>query len=316
MHVGHNVAQALRNGEPVVAIETTLFTHGQAAEDGRDLLRRVIAIAIEQGAAPAVVGVIAGRIEVHSEPEAFDALFAPDVGKLAARDLCSAIAAQSSGATTVSAALSVAQRLGIRVQMTGGIGGVHRGQGRAFDISADLLELSRCGVALVCCGAKPVLDLPQTLESLESLSVPVVGWGCAEFPAFLTNCSGLPLTHRIASAAEGAHVARAHWMLGDQRGLLFAVPVPESAALAADQVSTAVDGAVESAREAGIVGAALTPYLVRELDRRTERASARCNGALVVSNASLSAQLAVALACRRALTADERDACWRMPWAI
>jgi pseudouridine-5'-phosphate glycosidase len=216
------------------------------------------------------------------------------VAKVSRRNIAVVLARGELGATTVAATMLSANLAGIRVFATGGIGGVHRGATQTMDISADLTELARTPVCVVCAGAKSILDLPLTLEYLETQGVPVLGMGTDRFPAFYTPDSGLPVPTRVADAAEAAAVARMHWALGGG-GVVVAVPIPAADALPSDLVSEAIAAAVAAAGERGVQGAAWTPFVLEEIRQRTNGLSVRANVALVKHNASLAAALARAL---------------------
>lgn len=246
-------------------------------------------------AVPAVTAIVAGEPSVGlSEAEHQRFLGRVGVRKVSSRDLGLAMAQGADGATTVAASLTICRAAGIRVFSTGGIGGVHREP--AFDESADLLELSRSPVVVVCAGAKSILDLPATLERLESYGVTVLGFGTDEFPGFFTRSTGLKVSACADSPEEVAAIARASWSTGHLGALLLVQPVPEREALADELVQSAVDEALRSAREAGLRGAALTPHLLASVERATGGKSLEANLALLEANAALAGQVAAALA--------------------
>lgn len=301
------VQRALRSGGPIVAIETTLFTHGFSPTIATALLDRVQSLVRLAGAVPAVIGVRNGQLQVGLEPDDVEHyVHGSSLAKLGSRDLAGALARGESGATTASATLQVAAQLGIQVQMTGGIGGVHLGVAETFDISADLIELARSPVTLVCCGAKPILDLPKTLELLETAGVPVVGWDCSEFPAFLTNESGLPLAENFKSVAELARFVAIRRQMQCRTALLVAVPVPADYALPGADVTAAVTAAKSAAGTLGVRGKSLTPFLLSRIALLTGGRSTEANVALIESNAQRAAELAVACQAEAGTTAPRR----------
>jgi pseudouridine-5'-phosphate glycosidase len=286
---------ALADGRPVVALETTLVTHGFPHPDGLELARILEQEVRLHGALPATVGVLDGALRVGLGPEELTRLAqAKGVAKLGPANLGAGLASGRPGSTTVGATLIAADAARIRVFATGGLGGVHRGD--AFDVSADLLALSRHPVAVVCSGAKAVLDLPRTREALETLGVPVLGFATDEFPAFYSRRSGLAVDARFESPRELATALKAHFQLGTGAGVVVANPIPAAEELAASLYEEAIAAALAAAKAAGIAGRDVTPFLLEELRIRTGGRSLRANRALLVSNAALAAQLAVALA--------------------
>lgn len=287
------VESALVSGRAVVALESTVITHGLPAPTNLQAARRMEEMIREEGALPATIGLLEGTIHVGlSTPELeWLATEAPAV-KVSRRDLGPALAAGASGGTTVAGTMIVAHAAGIRVFATGGIGGVHRGD--RGDVSADLAELARTPVAVVCAGAKSILDLPRTLEWLETAGVPVIGWRTDEFPAFFSRGSGLAVSARGDSATEIARMLTRHWALG-LAGSLVAVPVPGEEAVEPDRVESALVEAEQAARDQSIDGAALTPFLLMQLAKLTGGATTRANVALLENNARAAASLAQAL---------------------
>lgn len=246
-------------------------------------------------AVPAITAVVAGEPTLGLNEDEHERFLKRDgVRKVSARDLGLAMAQRADGATTVAATLTICRAAGVPVFATGGIGGVHREP--AFDESADLLELSRSRVVVVCAGAKSILDLPATLERLETYGVSVVGFGTDEFPGFFTRHTGLRVPARVDSPEEVADIARASWRIGHPGALLLVQPVPEHAALDAAVVDAAVEAALRSARETGVRGAALTPHLLSSVERATDGRSLQANLALLESNAALAGRVAAALA--------------------
>jgi pseudouridylate synthase len=289
------VQAAAREGRPLVALESSVLAQGLPIPANAEAEARMRAAVEAEGAAPAITAVVRGRLSVGLEPDDLRRFLAREgVAKVSARDLAVAMVDERDGATTVAAALACAEAAGIPVFATGGIGGVHREP--AFDESADLLALSRTPVVTICAGAKSILDLPATLERLETLGVTVVGYGTDEFPGFFTARTGLRVPARADTPGRLAALVQASRRLGRPGGVLVVQPPPADAALDADVVTDAVDAAVASARAAGVRGAALTPYLLAAVERATAGASLRANLALLEANARLAAQVAVALA--------------------
>jgi pseudouridylate synthase len=297
--VTDDVAAALDAGRAVVALESTIVTHGMPYPRNLETALGVEDVVRAHGAVPATVAVVEGRPRVGLEPGELEKLAAGEgVAKASRRDLAALVVARRSAGTTVAATMFLAHLAGIRIFATGGIGGVHRGAETTFDISADLDELARTPVAVVSAGAKSILDLPRTLEVLETRGVPVIGVGTNEFPAFFSRSSGLPVDHRVETAEELAAVIAAHHALGLPSGILVANPVPEADALDGAEIDPAVDEAVREAERAGIGRRELTPYLLGLIVELSGGRSLTANVALVRNNAELAARTAVALADR------------------
>lgn len=291
-----DVEQALKKGKPIVALESTIIAHGMPHPENLKTARAVEAIVREHGAMPATVALMGGRIKVGLKDEELEALAtAKDVAKASRRDLAFVLASGGFGATTVTTTMMVAAMAGIRVFATGGIGGVHRGAAESFDISADLQELAATPVAVVCAGAKSILDLPKTLEYLETQGVPVIGYQTSEFPAFYSRESGLQVDYRMESAAEIAAALRMKWDLDPRGGALVAVPVPKEHALPFGKMEHIIADALKSAKDLGIRGKAVTPFLLEQVKERTNGESLATNIALVKNNAAVAAALATAL---------------------
>lgn len=296
--VAPHVRTALDAGRPVVALETTLVTHGFPHPDGLELAQVLQQEVRLGGALPATIGVLDGALRVGLSDEELERLATTKgVAKLGPSNLAARLASGLAGSTTVGATLIAAHAAGIRVFATGGIGGVHRGD--AFDVSADLLALSRHPVAVVCSGAKAVLDLPRTREALESLGVPVLGFGSDEFPAFYSRRSGIGVDARFDDPEPLAAAIAAHFALGTGSGVLVANPIPSAEELPPSLYQDAVAAAVTIAADRGITGRDVTPFLLEELRLRTGGKSLRANRALLVANAALAAQLAGPLAALR-----------------
>jgi len=290
------VRDALSSGRPVVALETTIVTHGMPYPENVATARSLEAEVRARGAVPATIAVMDGCIRVGLSEAPLEALATTKgVLKLSRNDLPYAIATGRPGATTVAATMICAQMAGIRVFATGGIGGVHRGAETTFDISADLGELARTSVAVVCAGAKALLDLPKTLEYLETRGVPVICYQTDEFPAFWSRSSGLPAPLRLDSAAAIAETLRIKWSMGLDGGVVVANPVPQAHEIPSPEMAGYIEIAVGSAAASGISGKAVTPYILANLYEITEGRSLQTNIALVRSNARLAAEVAVSL---------------------
>ena len=292
------VRAALDAGAPVLALESTLITHGMPYPRNLETARGAEDTARAQGATPATIAVVAGQARVGLTPAALEALARSGQGtiKAAAHDLGHVIAAGGTAGTTVSATLRLASLAGIQVFATGGIGGVHRGAATSFDVSADLHELARCPLALVSAGCKSVLDIPATLEVLETLGVPVIGYGTDHFPAFFSRSSGARLTARVDSPEALAGVYRAERDLGRPGGILVANPIPAEHGLPADEVQAWLDEALAAMATAGVTGKAVTPFLLQALVTRSGGRTLEANVRLIEHNAAVGARIACALA--------------------
>jgi pseudouridine-5'-phosphate glycosidase len=296
IRVAVEVEAALAAGHSVVALESTIVAHGMPYPENVATARSLEQEIRRGGATPATIAVIDGAIRVGLSGEELDWLgSAKDVMKLSRNDLAYAIAMGRHGATTVAATMICANLAGIRVFATGGIGGVHRGAETTFDISADLEELASTPVVVVCAGAKALLDLPKTLEYLETRGVPVIGYGTDEFPAFWSRSSGLGVPFRLNSAEEVARFVRVKWGLGLRGGVVIANPVPAADEIPAEEMTGFISAAVEEAKREGVSGKRVTPYILARLAKTTEGRSLRTNIALVQSNARLAAAIAAAL---------------------
>ena len=294
-HYHPEVLNALKQGRPVVALESTLITHGLPFPVNLEVARGMEQAVRESGAIPATIAVLQGRITVGLTADEIDYLArARDVRKCSRRDLPIALARREDGATTVAGTMIIAHMAGIRVFATGGIGGVHRGH--PFDVSADLLELAQTPVAVVCAGAKAILDLPLTLEVLETHGVPVIGYRCSNFPAFYTRDSGLPLDVRCDTFAEAAAILRSREILGFRTGSLIATPVPAEHELPAAVAEKAIAQALQEAEVRGVRGKEVTPFLLARVSELTHAESRTANVALLENNARTAAGIARALA--------------------
>lgn len=290
------VAAAREQGLPVVALESTIIAHGMPWPQNLDTAREVEDVIRAEGAVPATIAVIGGRIRVGlTDAELQHLAQSPDAMKLSRRDLPYAIATGRLGATTVAATMICAQLAGIEVFVTGGIGGVHRGGAESFDISADLQELARTPVAVVCAGAKSILDLALTLEYLETHGVPVLSIGQDNFAAFFTPDSGLRADFRMDDAASQARFIRAKWALGLGGGVVVSNPVPAAQAMPREEIAAITAQALAEAEAQGIQGKAITPFLLARIKALTGGRSLATNIALVKHNAVAGARLARAL---------------------
>ncbi|MCK6626206.1 MAG: pseudouridine-5'-phosphate glycosidase [Anaerolineae bacterium] len=288
------VKTALEQGRAVVALESTVITHGLPSPENIEVAQAIEAAVREQGAVPATIAILGGEITVGLTPEQLLYLgSAKNVRKCSRRDFSWVVARREDGATTVAGTMMVAHWAGIRVFATGGIGGVHRGQ--PFDESADLLELGRTPVAVVCAGAKAILDLPLTLEVLETQGVPVIGYQTGEFPAFYSRSSGLPLELRVETPQEIAAIIKAHDQLGLNAGTLIAQPIPVEAEWPAAEAQEVIEEALQDAAARHITGKAVTPYLLQRVSDLSGARSKTANIALLLNNAQLAAQIALAL---------------------
>lgn len=289
------VRDALGKGLPVVALESTLIAHGMPAPDNLGTALALERIIREEGCVPATIAVLGGKIRVGLTGEELEFLASSkEIQKAGRRDLPLLLARGLHAATTVSATMAIASLAGIRVFVTGGIGGVHRGAGKTFDVSADLLELARTPVAVVCAGAKSVLDLKLTLEVLETLSVPILGYGTDEFPSFYSRRSDLPLDMRVDTPDEAARVMKARWELGREGGILIVNPIPEEAEIPREEIEPFIGQALKEAGREGIRGKALTPFLLKTLGTLTQGRSLSANIALVKHNAQVGGAVAAA----------------------
>ncbi len=290
------VAEASAAGAPIVALESTIITHGMPFPQNLETARRVEDTVRAAGAVPATIAVLGGAIHAGLDAATLETLArTPDALKLSRADLAACLASGRTGATTVAATMICAHLAGIEVFATGGIGGVHRGAEDSFDISADLHELAQTPVTVVAAGAKAILDLPKTLEVLETLGVPVIAYGQDEFPAFWSRSSGLPAPLRMESAAEiaAAHALKAR--LGLKGGQLVANPIPEADELPRAVILPHIEAALTEAGAKGIAAKSVTPFLLQRIFELTEGRSLTANIALVLNNARLAAEIARAL---------------------
>ncbi len=302
LDIAPEVAAALGANRPVVALESTIISHGLPWPDNLAIAREVEAEVRRGGAVPATIAVLGGRIRIGLDDAALSRLArapAGSVAKLSRADIAPALACGRDGATTVAATMILARRAGIDVFATGGIGGVHRGAEATFDISADLVELGRTDVTVVAAGAKAILDLPKTLEVLETEGVAVIGWRTGAFPAFWCRESGLEVPIRMDEAAEIAQAHLYRRALGIGGGQLVANPIPEEAALPRETVEAWIAAALAEARNKGIAGKAVTPFLLGRIAELSGGRSLEANRALVRNNARLAAEIAAAICAER-----------------
>ena len=294
--LSQTVAAALQAGRPVVALESTIITHGMPYPRNLETALAVEAAIVERGAVPATIAVLDGRLHIGLEADALETLATmPDVMKLSRADLAFALSRGKTGSTTVAATMIAAALAGIDVFATGGIGGVHRGAETSFDVSADLGELARTDVIVVCAGAKAILDLPKTLEVLETNGVPVIGYGTDEVPAFWSRSSGLAAPLRLDTADQIAGHTRMRQQLGITGGTLVMNPVPEPDEIPRTEIASHIEQALADAAAAGISGKEVTPYLLSRMFDLTGGKSLETNIALILNNARLAADIAVAM---------------------
>jgi len=296
VRIADEVRAAMAQGRPVVALESTLISHGLPQPRNLEVARRLESVVRYGGAVPATIGIIKGQAIVGLSDAELQVLATVEgVRKCSRRDIAIAVARGEHGATTVAGTLALMGLAGLSVLATGGIGGVHRGAEQTFDISADLVELARSTAIVVCAGAKALLDLPRTIEVLETAGVPILGWRTDELPAFYSSASGLPVTTRIESATEAARIALAGWRLGLSGGVLVGVPPPSGTTLANDRIERSLAEALREADRRGLRGPDVTPFLLRAVGEATGGESVEANLALLEHNARVGAEIAVAL---------------------
>jgi pseudouridine-5'-phosphate glycosidase len=298
LSISNEVSTALASGKPVVALESTIIAHGMPFPANFEMAQEVEGIISEAGAIPATIAIIGGMLKVGlttGELKKF-AVDGPSITKVSTRDLPHVIARQMDGATTVASTMRIAAMAGIHVFATGGIGGVHRGAERSFDISADMTEFAESNVAVVTAGAKAILDLALTLETLETLGVPVVGYGTNDFPAFYSRSSGHAVPMRCDTPEEVANLMRTKWSMGLKGGIVVANPIPNSSEIIASEIAPVIEQAVAEATRLGISGKEVTPFLLAKLATVTGGRSLKANIALVKHNAQVAAEIAKAFA--------------------
>jgi pseudouridylate synthase len=297
LKINPEVKKALDEGKPVVALESTIISHGMPYPQNVETALEVERIVRENGAVPATIAILHGELKVGLTKEEIDYLGkGTDVVKTSRRDIPFIIANKLDGATTVASTMIIAALAGVKIFATGGIGGVHRGAQETFDISADLQELAHTNVAVVCAGAKSILDIGLTLEYLETQGVPVVGYGTDELPAFYIRKSGFGVDYRVDAPTELALAIKAKWDLNLNGGLVIANPIPEEYQMDYDTINNAIENALKEAEQKGIKGKESTPFLLAKVKEITGGASLDSNIQLVYNNAKVASQLAVELA--------------------
>ncbi|MER8612132.1 pseudouridine-5'-phosphate glycosidase [Mesorhizobium sp. M0435] len=294
VHLNDEVAAALDKGRAVVALESTIITHGMPYPANLETARGVETVVRENGAVPATIAVVAGKIKVGLDDRELEELAAAKgVVKASGRDLAAIMVHGGSAGTTVSATMRIAALAGIGIFATGGVGGVHRGAEATFDISADLTELGQTGTTVVCAGIKSILDIAKTLEYLETQRVPVIAYGSDDFPAFYTRSSGLKADHRLDTPDEIARAMLLHDEMESGTGILVANPIPEADALDPAFIDGTIAAAVAEAEQRGIGRKELTPFLLARINELSQGRSLKANIALVRNNAALAARIAV-----------------------
>ena len=297
LHIHPEVKRALSEGQPVVALESTIISHGMPYPKNIEMAKNVSKIIRENGAIPATIAIINGILKVGLTTEEIEFLgTSKDVLKASRRDLPFIISKKLNGATTVATTMILANLAGVKVFATGGIGGVHRGAQETFDISADLQELANTNVAVVCAGAKSILDIGLTLEYLETNGVPVVGFGTEEFPAFYTRKSGFGVDYKVDSSMEVANALKAKWDLDLKGGMVIGNPIPKEFEMDYDTINNAIESALKEANEKNITGKKVTPFLLDKVKTITAGKSLDANIELVYNNAKVAAQIAKDLA--------------------
>ena len=293
LDVNPEVAKALEEGRPVVALESTIIAHGMPYPKNVETAIAVEEVIKANGAVPATIGILGGRIKIGLTKEEIEYMaHAKNVLKVSRRDLPLVIAQKMDGATTVAGTMIAANMAGIKLFVTGGIGGVHRGAGESFDISADLEELKMTDVTVVCAGAKAILDIPATMEYLETAGVPVIAYGVDEIPAFYSRKSGVAAVCRLDSPEEIGALVSMKDQLGLKGGVLVTCPIPEKDEIPADEINAVIDKAIEEAEENGIKDKESTPFLLSKVKDLTEGRSLEANIKLVLNNAEIGAKIA------------------------
>ncbi len=294
LQIKPDVADALKRGQPVLALESTIISHGMPYPQNVETARKVESIARQNGAIPATLAILGGKLKVGLNDDEIDFLGSGEgILKASSRDLPYLVANKLNGASTVAASVRIAAMAGINVLATGGIGGVHRGADKTFDISADLQEIGRNNVAVVCAGAKSILDIGLTLEYLETLGVPVAGYQTDQFPAFFTRKSGFEVPLNVGSVVELGHILKTKWQMGMTGGMVLANPIPKEHELPPEMAKSATFQALAELEQLGICGKAATPFLLSRIESITKGESLRCNIELVGNNVKLGALLAV-----------------------
>lgn len=295
LHISDEIKAALLGGDPIVALESTIITHGLPWPENKEIALELEAVIHEEGAVPATIGIIDGKMIVGlSKEQVISMAQMTDVVKASRRDLATVCGLKKHASTTVAATMIIAEMAGIRLFATGGIGGVHRGAELDFDISADLTELAKSKVAVVCAGAKSILDLPKTLEFLETQGVPLIGYGTKDFPAFHSRESGLRLDASVETPMEAAAILKARDELALGGGELFANPIPAQNAIPKETVDGWVTKALDLAAKEKITGKAVTPFLLSKLAELSGGESIEANLALILNNARVASRIAMA----------------------
>ena len=296
MDINPEVEKALEEGVPVIALESTIIAHGMPYPKNVETALAVEDVIRKNGAVPATIGIIHGRIKIGLTKEEVEYMAtAKNVLKVSRRDFPLAVAQKADGATTVAGTMIAANMAGIRLFVTGGIGGVHRGAGESFDISADLEELKMTDVTVICAGVKSILDIGATLEYLETAGVPVITYGADEFPAFFSRKSGFPAECRLDSAKEIADLINAKDEMGLKGGVLVACPVPEEKEIPFEEIDVVIRQALKECEEQGIKGKRITPFLLSRVKDLTEGRSLEANIQLVLNNADIGSKIAMNL---------------------
>ncbi|MBW8010882.1 MAG: pseudouridine-5'-phosphate glycosidase [Chloroflexi bacterium] len=290
-HIAPEISRARELGLPIVALESTVITHGLPQPENLSLAQDMEEVVRAEGAAPATIAVLSGKIHIGLDSVQLEQLStSSSARKVSVRDFGAVIAKGLDGGTTVAGTLFAAQHAGIRIMATGGIGGVHRQP--PYDVSADLTQLARSQVIVVCAGAKAILDLPGTLEVLETLRVPVIGYQTDEFPAFYSRKSGLHVSDSVDYPEQAANIAREHWRLGIPSAILLVVPPPEDIAIPKEKIDTFIDRALVEAQEKHIRGQDITPFLLNRVSELTAGESLQANLGLLKNNARIAAKIA------------------------
>ena len=297
LSISPEIEKALAEGKPVVALESTILSHGMPFPENVEFSHKVEEIVRGEGAIPATTAIVGGKLKVGLTADELDLMCrAENVGKVSRRDVAVYLATGKTGATTVATTMMLAEMAGIKVFATGGIGGVHRGAELTFDISADLQELAATKVAVVCAGAKSLLDIPKTLEYLETMGVPVLGMGTEDFPAFYCRKSGCKADAKIDTPAEMAKILQTKWALGLKGGVVIGNPIPAEYELDYNEMEAVINHALEAAKEANIHGKDTTPFLLSHIKDYTKGVSFASNLQLAYNNARVASRIAIELA--------------------
>ncbi len=297
LSISPEIEKALAEGKPIVALESTILSHGMPFPENVEFSHKVEEIVRGEGAIPATTAIIGGKLKVGLTADELDLMCrAENVGKVSRRDVPVYLATGKTGATTVATTMMLAEMAGIKVFATGGIGGVHRGAELTFDISADLQELASTKVAVICAGAKSLLDIPKTLEYLETMGVPVLGMGTEDFPAFYCRKSGCKADAKIDTPAEMAKILQTKWALGLKGGVVIGNPIPEEYELDYDEMEAVINHALQAAKEANIHGKDTTPFLLSHIKDYTKGVSFASNLQLAYNNARVASRIAIELA--------------------